>query len=480
MSRRNFSSELSLEELSLLHHYSVALVCYHQIEQQLRVRGLPFVHVRSASEISLPPASAAALRSTRSEVAKDSAHTSMVPSLCVRADSLLGASSSLVRRNVSIELRDWSDLLSCSVKFTVRLRRSLSTSSRKLVLNEATGDVLELESQQSALTFSTRSIDGCVALFLDAWDRVSRIMSLAREVASASRADKLDGLEVRSFDLQEVVFTYEGGLTASVSLQDDPQTPRGSSYRLQLASSAGTSQPNPHEVIIDSLSRMLNGRFDGAPTFWPSFLQLLHDTLPYLRVVAPIMDQCLEDVLAPEPDVRSATWLRLTFIDSFVLDVRLLRGSKVLILDGATPLEPSTELQGHESGSESLENSSIEKPQDQSSFARRRSNGASHSAALLDGAVSTPIPSFSEILQAVMREFRQRKRTTEAAEAEQQGSTADPKVRFAKPTIRHTSDPAVIDLESGLVCDAADHLVGPLLSAVIEKIKQRIASELGE
>jgi hypothetical protein len=39
----------------------------------------------------------------------------------------------------------------------------------------------------------------------------------------------------------------------------------------------------------------------------------LHDTLPVLRVLAPLADTCLTDADCPEPEFRSATWIRLHF-----------------------------------------------------------------------------------------------------------------------------------------------------------------------
>lgn len=250
-------------------------MCYHQIEQQLRVRALPFVHVGSATGTTQPPTKRSQMAaSPLNGAAEGSAPANMVPSLCIQAQHLLGASSSLVRRNIAIELRDWSDPSTCSVDFTLRLRQLLSLDSRREFLNEATGDALQLDSKQKTLTFSTRNIDVCVTLFLNAWDRASRLMLLAREVARAKGPGRTLGLTLRSFDLEQVVFEYDDGLTASLGLCDDPQSPRGSSYALDFGCSGTASKSNPHTMVADSLRRILNCRHDGVSHFWSRFLQV--------------------------------------------------------------------------------------------------------------------------------------------------------------------------------------------------------------
>ncbi|CBQ72506.1 related to RNA polymerase II mediator complex protein pmc1 [Sporisorium reilianum SRZ2] len=253
--------DLTMEELGDVHSYCIALVSYFRVEQQLRMRGIPYLHVGSNTSRSSPPAKRQRrLPSTRfgpqsadardeglfdeeengADEPADEAHQSasdtgvaaLVPSLCLRAADLLGpARSHLTKPNVSLRIRDWDDSDKCCVQMRIKLRMK---SRRFRTLHEVvsfapTSDQhttspltwIDFDNETSLLTLSTRDLDNCIPTFYTQWERVMRMVQLAREVLNVSRAwqqralrsrvscKKPAGLvELRRFDFDTVVFSY--------------------------------------------------------------------------------------------------------------------------------------------------------------------------------------------------------------------------------------------------------------------------------
>ncbi|TKY86552.1 hypothetical protein EX895_004701 [Sporisorium graminicola] len=264
-------NDLTMEELGDVHSYCIALVSYFRVEQQLRMRGIPYLHVGSNTSLSSPPAKrqkrlapartgpqsadacddglfddgedngdvpAAPQNSTddpADEAAQAAAETgvaALVPSLCLRATDLLGpARSHLTKPNVSLRIRNWDDSDKCCVQMRIKLRMK---SRRFRALHEVvsfapTSDQhttsprtwIDFDNETSLLTLSTRDLDNCVLTFYTQWERVMRMVQLTREVLNVSRAwqqralrsqiscKKPAGLvELRRFDFDMVVFSY--------------------------------------------------------------------------------------------------------------------------------------------------------------------------------------------------------------------------------------------------------------------------------
>ncbi|KAN0064490.1 mediator complex subunit [Thecaphora frezii] len=275
--------ELTLEELASVHSYSVALVAYVGVEQQLRARAIPYVHVskptsgsrsaklarigagqRPASTQALEEADVLELEEDAVEGDASAAALSLVPTLCLRIVDLLGpAKAHLARRNASIQVCEWWDRdkirAEISIKLRMRSRRLESFRSDiepSPLLAPFLGGVrqtsqsprysFEFDGSTSILTFSTSDLENCVLAFLTEWQRVSRAIELAREVLNvgrdearqtspASRANR-SLLELVEFRLDAVTFAYGRavGLESKSTEASGPPASNRSGRRLLL------------------------------------------------------------------------------------------------------------------------------------------------------------------------------------------------------------------------------------------------------
>ncbi|SNX84570.1 related to RNA polymerase II mediator complex protein pmc1 [Melanopsichium pennsylvanicum] len=262
--------ELTMEELGTVHSYCIALVSYFRVEQQLRMRGVPYLHVGSATSRSAPPAKwqrrpappaqarthadardnglfddeeaegAAAEADVTPEMNADDLLVeessggvgALVPTLCLRAADLLGpARSHLARPNVSVRVCHWDDGDRSYVQMLIKLRmksrrlRALhqivayASASDQHSTSPATW--IDFDDETSLLTLSTRDLDNCLPIFYAQWERLMRMIQVTREVLNASRAwqqralrfrisckKPLDIVELRRFDFDAVLFSY--------------------------------------------------------------------------------------------------------------------------------------------------------------------------------------------------------------------------------------------------------------------------------
>ena len=239
-----------MEELAQVHSYCIALVSYFRVEQQLRMRGVPYLHVGSTTSRSAPPTkwprrSAPASAGTQADVRDnglfddedvvdtaagaastgvnatrendedevhqqggDSGVAALVPSLCLRATDLLGpAKAHLTKPNISLRVRNWNDSETACVQMLIKLRmKSRRFRALHEVVTFATNadqhstspsTWISFDDETSLLTLSTRDLDNCIPIFYAQWERVMRMVQLTREVLNASRAWQLQALRAR-------------------------------------------------------------------------------------------------------------------------------------------------------------------------------------------------------------------------------------------------------------------------------------------
>lgn len=259
--------DLTMDELANVHSYCIALVSYFRVEQQLRMRGIPYLHVGSNTSRSAPPAKSR--RSHKSIVhadvrdnglfeeegmdstadaspkregsdglteAQESGIAALVPTLCIRATDLLGpAKAHLTKPNVSLRVRNWDDNDQSCVQVLIKLRMKSRRfrALHEVVAYASTSDGhstapstwVDFDDELSLLTVSTRDLDNCLPIFYMQWERVLRMVQLTREVLNASRAWQAralrsrvsckkpkDLVELRKFDFDMVIFSY-GAIT---------------------------------------------------------------------------------------------------------------------------------------------------------------------------------------------------------------------------------------------------------------------------
>ncbi|PWY99904.1 MED14-domain-containing protein [Testicularia cyperi] len=274
LEKRGHLGEMSLEELIGVHSYSLALVSYFRVEQQLRMRGIPYIHVGSSTSRPAPPDGATA-QALQGDIAKDSdaeetasapgLHNridSLVPALCVRATDLLSlARSHLANANVAIRVSDWNDKERMSLHIVVKLRmKSRRFRALQSVLNNvaaASGQSmvtdartwLEFDNHTATLKFWTKDLDNCIGLFQMQWERVSRMIELTREVLNFSRAWQAralrsgqkakrpaDAIELRRFTFQDVIFSYGRTVVQEESRSDRKVNAGGEQDQIQQRS----------------------------------------------------------------------------------------------------------------------------------------------------------------------------------------------------------------------------------------------------
>ncbi|SPO37762.1 related to RNA polymerase II mediator complex protein pmc1 [Pseudozyma flocculosa] len=281
--------ELTLEELANMHSYSVALICYASLEQQLRARSIAYVHVGDFTSRPRPPKAARVQRAggAKSENSgpgvgvsgddgqaggeswheddSDAVVASMVPTLCLPAAGLFGpAKAHLVKRNVSMQICQWWDKDKVRVEISVKLRmrsrrfksfrRDVEPSVAGMLQPGGIGQVpssrayLEFDGRTSILTFSTPDLHNCVAAFLTEWQRISPAIQLAREVLNVGRGEARThgqdptskapqtALELMDFDFSAVTFAYgwakRNGTDANMDKSETKVAPPAGQRRL--------------------------------------------------------------------------------------------------------------------------------------------------------------------------------------------------------------------------------------------------------
>lgn len=331
---------ITQESLSKLYSYSVALIYYHKIEEQLRASGLAFVHVGGSTALQGPPT----LEDSTGDLV-----SAIVPSLCLDSRTFLDASNrTIINRNVSIRLNDWWDPAKAHVAFSLRLQLKEGLVTRHDIL-ETAQQRINFDPDTGVLDFFIRDIDNCLAVFLTIWKRMERMLELAREMLSgqASLIFTID-----EFDFINVRFSYAKGMMGQVQWVQDLTERKGGHYDLKLEAAGGLS--NPLRVLQPTLAAWLNHQDDSSPVFWRKFLevsprwagmeaklnesrlQIWRQMLPILEHVHAFPDQCCDDADCPELIIQQPSRVRLVFLRKYMLDIQLVRDNKILFRDGVS------------------------------------------------------------------------------------------------------------------------------------------------
>jgi len=447
-------ADVDLDELAHLHWYAVALVSYVRIEQQLHSRHIPFSHT-----LATPPLAKDRLTEGKPDLQEPVGKVaSKVPVICIRSADLLGNSAVLVKPNIFVRLSKWWDRAACSAQIVVRL--SLRSQCRMTKFEPLGGSgTIEYDAAMRQLTFSTTDIDNCVAWFLIEWDRFSRIGMLVKAVERARKwpGGRARGWKVLSFDLHRTTFTYAPGRCATVTWSRSiPGQPTPEAFVLRVFSQRqdhqlnGTAEAhfaeameedganeNPHECIETALEQNLNAGSIFSPGFWPSFLCLLHETLPVLEILHEVCKDDLTDASAPTLELRSACWYRLRYGTDHGLDVRYLAGSRFVIADAARPL-----------------------------LGPSKSEAAS-------GFVS--LPSFHRTTREAVTSYYTLARQFAPGSTSANGAHGDATgVENEHADSGKVSTPAAVDLRRAVLCAADEAIVGPILSAVLASVREQL------
>ncbi|UZJ54628.1 hypothetical protein CBS101457_003948 [Exobasidium rhododendri] len=321
---------VSKENLSNLHRYSVALICYHKVEEQLRARSLSYVHVGGCTNLRPPPP----LLHGEDDAAEEADPVKdIVPSLSLSANSLLGPTiGAKINRNISIRLLKWWDPSKAHVAFSIRLRLKKGLVTKRDIL-ETSQEKIQYDSETGILTFYIQNVDNALFIFVSSWRHTEKVIDLAQEIMSKGESS---GLALLEFDLKKVRFRYADNLIAEVRSDQDLTKYGGGRYGLTLEKEG--DGVNPSMVMKPKMVEWLNREDDASPGFWRRFLEILQEMLPILEHVYTFPEKYCESVQCPELQIPLATRIRLVFLETYVLDVELIDGKKVVFSDGATRL----------------------------------------------------------------------------------------------------------------------------------------------
>lgn len=209
--------DISVRELRDLHAYCRARVAHTFIESQLKARNIPYIQVASTTHRDLPAiGSVNAIPSVNSThnsnpLRPTSRHVSTsqrpkglfgarspleehLPVLCVQTKDILAgaAAAEAAMPNVRIEPTEWWSLERvCGVQTKVRLKyvQPLDAARQKSQIVDDTGkrDLIKVsenityDARTSVVTFLSRRVEECVDEFLKEWERVSRVVVIARQ-----------------------------------------------------------------------------------------------------------------------------------------------------------------------------------------------------------------------------------------------------------------------------------------------------------
>ncbi|MCO5585177.1 hypothetical protein L7F22_039109 [Adiantum nelumboides] len=288
---------MSEDDLAILHSYSVALVSYHKIEEQLRLRGVPYVHVGGMTK-QKEKSFWSQNEETESQDSEESV-SNIVPSLCIDARMLLGnLQGSYVKRNILLRLRNWNDPVRSRVELALKVSLRSGIVSRTDIVEGR--NKIHYDTKAGILVFSISEIETYFEQFLMTWRRIEKVLNLLKTLWVLRQQDKngpghLSDFHLHSFDLVHATFTYEQGLMAKIGWIHDPTKRRNGFFCINIRynqssdADAGQIHSRIHTQFYDSRSNRLL--------------------------------------------IVSASWVQLTFLDRFKLDIRLLAANRVLFSD---------------------------------------------------------------------------------------------------------------------------------------------------
>ncbi|KAI0829900.1 MED14-domain-containing protein [Trametes gibbosa] len=340
-----YSTNFRLETKVLreLYAYCCARVAYTKVEQQFKLRGIPYTHVNSTASTGVFDAS-----NIQSSLARS------IPALCVLSSDILSGApaAEAAMPNIRVIPLNWWSNDQAKVVTCVKLKyvqqpigkRASGTSvirpSKRIIYDP----------REAIVSFLSDDVDKCVDEFLEEWARVSKMVVIAREVAQMSAKYLWTDVRLLSFDLQTVEFAYAADYTLALTCTDQLAS-SGGSYHLRF----GRVEPeDDHEMRVDdgALARSTHNPQEDVEPYMRNLLRhgrlssALHRLVGLLRETLPIVAE-LEDIRgaaaraghAVDTFAKSAGWFRILYGDlRHALDFRLMAGARVVILDGSRSL----------------------------------------------------------------------------------------------------------------------------------------------
>ncbi|TFK53984.1 MED14-domain-containing protein [Heliocybe sulcata] len=324
------SINLQTQVLRELYSYCCARVAYMKVEQQLKLRGIPYTHVNPSEGLPVTPE----LAHIQSSLSRS------VPGLCVQSvDILSGApAAEAAMPNIRVIPLNWWSEKKAQVVTCVKLKYVQQPMGKRAgssaVIRPSKRIIYDTE--EAVVSFLSEDVDKCVDEFLEEWARVSKMVVIAREVGQMSKEKKWPDIRLLSFDLQTVEFAYAGDYTVSITCTDQ-LSPSGGTYELRFSRAKYLNLEerfNPHEDSEPFLRSLLrHGRLAESLQM---LVSLLRQTLPIVVELDEILEEALEKGQSIDAFPKAVGWYRLLYGDfRHALDFRLMKGHQIAILDAS-------------------------------------------------------------------------------------------------------------------------------------------------
>lgn len=316
------SDGFDLSDLEFVLNYCIATVAYSAIEEQLRLKAIPFALIGATTKIPPPPTGTPDL---------------LLPSLGIQGAKLLHPNSHLADPNVSLQVCDWWLSKQGTVKITIKLKNKTKIGAQKISIFD--GTVLDLGT--GILEFTCHNVSTCIENFQQEWDQVARMCQLLEtcsSLASAKLTASLQSVAPKQVKLHYKMNEGSNSINYSCSVGFVSPSEAGCDRGRCTVQFGGASesglQSNPHQLIAAALERDLDDASELCQDIWPRFFavccslltlfQVLEMTYPILELLKTYSDREFQDATCPEVIIKALDWYRLQFANSPALDIRLL------------------------------------------------------------------------------------------------------------------------------------------------------------
>lgn len=320
------------KELELALHYCVATVVYSHLEEQFRLKLIPFVLVGATTDISAPP---------------EASIDPLLPGLCIHAKELLGSCADLASPNISLQICDWWLPAQRRVEISMKLKLSVALDEGDIQLFE--GALLNLST--GVLRFTCKDLTMVLDTLYKYWDQAARMCLLINSISKHS--EERMSLSLKSVGYEHIRFLYEptnketqkARLSATVTF-NGPNQLHHQRFCLDFGVESNddgneTHGRNPHSLVATVLGRFLNSMAKEKMDMWLSLFevccdansQILEVTLPVLQILEPLYYEALTNPACPDVEIRNHDWFKLNFSESRGLDVRILSHDRIMLTD---------------------------------------------------------------------------------------------------------------------------------------------------
>ncbi|KAF8343097.1 mediator complex subunit MED14-domain-containing protein [Cantharellus anzutake] len=346
--------------LQELYAFGCARVSHTRIEQQLKSRGIPYMPIFPKI---LPP------DPESMEVHRHRA----VPVIRVTARDMWPTPGSrgpeVSMANIKISVMNWWTSNKAKVITEVKLRSppplAFNTSRHRPSTVSgpglSPGSLVSYDPRSSVLSFVSGEADNAIDEFLSEWDRVEKTLAIARHVAEMSRQKEYEDVQLLSFNLLAIEFTYHSDYVGLIEYNPPSLLPEPGAAPCTFKVSFSRLSPlpsrshgsrgdavrlaptdNPHQQLEPYLApRIIEGDQELTRSAVQEFVILLRSTLPLLLELESIKDECNVSRLAHPSSplvtvvLKGAAWFRIMYNMIHALDIRMLAGGHVALLDAS-------------------------------------------------------------------------------------------------------------------------------------------------